>query len=72
MDFVQLCVTLGVLIIAPLTWRHLSPAYAAWATVMPVGSHCSYLGMGHFATVIFPLFVISALLLGDEGAGTRE
>ena len=64
----QLCVTLGVLIVTPLTWRRLPPAYAAWTTAMVVGSLRSYLGMGRFAVVLFPLFVVAALLLRDERA----
>ena len=54
------------IVLAALSWRLLPSAYALLATLMVFSSLSHWDGMGRYVVVIFPLFMVAALLLKSE------
>lgn len=53
----------AALVLAVLAWRLLPSAYALLATLMVLGSMSNWTGMGRYMVIIFPLFMVAAILL---------
>ena len=55
-----------VVILTVMTWRLLRPSDALWTTLMVLISVTRWDIMGRLTIVIFPLFIVAAMLLKDE------
>jgi Mannosyltransferase (PIG-V) len=60
---IHLCFTLAALALLPIVWRKLPAAYAGWATAMLLVALTRWNTYVRQVAVVFPLFVLLALLL---------
>jgi len=67
MDAIHLLLFPPALALAALAARKLSIAYAAWSIATLLLSFALWHSMGRFVAVLFPIFVVAALLLGQRG-----
>jgi hypothetical protein len=49
-----------------ICWRRLPAHYAAWVTIVVLISMSKWVGYGRYTATMFPLFIVSAMLLTDK------
>ncbi|MGH2542781.1 MAG: mannosyltransferase family protein, partial [Ardenticatenaceae bacterium] len=67
-NFLHLLILPVVLLGALLAWRRPRIAYSLWSIATIIGSLGGWRSMGRYTSVLFPLYIVAALYLGDGWA----
>jgi Dolichyl-phosphate-mannose-protein mannosyltransferase len=65
-DLIQLSIFVLALGLGVLAWRRLGRAYVVWSIATLLISFLSWRSMGRLVAVIFPLYIVAALLLQES------
>ncbi|HYN90065.1 MAG TPA: mannosyltransferase family protein [Ardenticatenaceae bacterium] len=63
MDIIHLAFLVVTVVLALAAWRRPRIAYAVWATLTLLLSSSIWPSMGRFTSVVFPIYIVAALLL---------